>query len=303
MDWRSGIKGFGEYLQLERSLSEHSIDAYLRDVQKLQAFFEDFDQKIGPLDVRYEQVQKFLTYINELGFGPRSQARILSGIKAFYKFLLVEDLIDADPAELVEGPRLARKIPDVLRYEEVQAIIEAVDLSEPQGTRNRAILETLYACGLRVSELTNLKISNLFLDLGFLKVLGKNNKERLVPIGAAAVKHLKLYLNHVRKLQDNVKEGEQNIVFLNRRGARLTRVMIFTIVKKMTRLAGINKVVSPHTFRHSFATHLVEGGANLRAVQDMLGHESITTTEIYTHLDRDFLRETLMQFHPRAKVK
>jgi len=301
MDWRSGIKGFGEYLQLERSLSNHSIEAYLRDVGKLQAFITEEHPDTSPLNIEYQQIQEFVSFIHGLGLGPRSQARILSGIKAFFKFLLVEDLIDIDPAELVEGPKLARKIPDVLSYEEIQSILEAVDLSEPQGTRNRAILETLYACGLRVSELINLKLNNMHLDLGFLKVHGKNNKERLVPIGGAAIKHIKLYLDHVRRLQKNIKSGEENIVFLNRRGHRLTRVMIFTIVKKTVKLAGIQKTISPHTFRHSFATHLVEGGANLRAVQDMLGHESITTTEIYTHLDRDFLRETLMQFHPRAK--
>ncbi len=301
MDWRSGIKGFGEYLQLERSLSVHSIEAYLRDVGKLRSFIEDEHPDTSPLNIRYEQIQQFVSFIHGLGMGPRSQARILSGIKAFFKFLLVEDLIDVDPAELVEGPKLARKIPDVLSYEEIQSILEAVDLSEPQGTRNRAILETLYACGLRVSELINLKLNNMHLDLGFLKVHGKNNKERLVPIGGAAIKHIKLYLDHVRRLQKNIKAGEENIVFLNRRGHRLTRVMIFTIVKQMVKKAGIQKTISPHTFRHSFATHLVEGGANLRAVQDMLGHESITTTEIYTHLDRDFLRQTLMQFHPRAK--
>lgn len=301
MDWKSGIKGFGEYLQLERSLSKHSIEAYLRDVNKLKNFIDEAHPNVSPLKIQYPQVQEFISYIHKLGLGARSQARILSGVKAFFKFLLVEDLIDVDPAELVEGPKLARKIPDVLSYDEIQKILDAIDLSEPQGTRNRAIIETLYACGLRVSELINLKITNLHLDLGFIKVLGKNNKERLVPIGGAAVKHIQLYLDHVRRSQNNIKEGEQNIVFLNRRGKRLTREMIFMIVKKMVRLAGIQKTVSPHTFRHSFATHLVEGGANLRAVQDMLGHESITTTEIYTHLDRDFLRETLMQFHPRAK--
>ena len=301
MDWRSGIKGFGEYLQLERSLSVHSIEAYIRDVGKLKSFIEEEHPSTGPLNIQYEQIQQFISFIHGLGMGPRSQARILSGIKAFFKFLLVEDLIDVDPAELVEGPKLARKIPDVLSYEEIQSIMEVVDLSEPQGTRNRAILETLYACGLRVSELINLKLNNMHLEAGFLKVHGKNNKERLVPIGGAAIKHIKLYLDHVRRLQKNIKSGEENIVFLNRRGKRLTRVMIFTIVKKMVKKAGIQKTISPHTFRHSFATHLVEGGANLRAVQDMLGHESITTTEIYTHLDRDFLRQTLMQFHPRAK--
>ncbi len=301
MDWRSGIKGFGEYLQLERSLSVHSIDAYLRDVGKLKSFIEDEHPDTSPLNIQYQQIQQFISFIHELGLGARSQARILSGIKAFFKFLLVEDLIDLDPAELVEGPKLARKIPDVLSYEEIQSILEAVDLSAPQGTRNRAIIETLYACGLRVSELINLKLNNMHLDLGFLKVHGKNNKERLVPIGGAAIKHIKLYLDHVRRIQKNIKAGEENIVFLNRRGHRLTRVMIFTIVKQVVKKAGIDKTISPHTFRHSFATHLVEGGANLKAVQDMLGHESITTTEIYTHLDREFLRETLMQFHPRAK--
>ncbi len=301
MDWRSSIKGFGEYLQLERSLSVHSVEAYMRDVGKLCEYMTENHEGIGPLEIQFEHIQQFITYINLLGLGPRSQGRILSGVKAFFKFLLVEDLIDLDPAELVEGPKLARKIPDVLSYGEIQQILDAIDLSEPQGTRNRAIVETLYACGLRVSELINLKITNLNLDLGFLKVHGKNDKERLVPIGGAAVKHIKLYMEHVRRAQKNIKDGEQNILFLNRRGKRLSRVMIFTIIKQLTKKAGLDKTVSPHTFRHSFATHLVEGGANLRAVQDMLGHESITTTEIYTHLDREYLRETLMQFHPRAK--
>lgn len=300
MDWNSAIKGFEAYLKLERSLSENSVMAYMRDVSKLAEYETSKTKSRSPLVLSYDDLQEFLGFLHELGLGERSQARILSGIKAFYKYLLVEDMIMEDPSELIEGPKLSRKIPEVLSYDEIQAMLDSVDLSNPQGTRNRAMLETLYACGLRASELINLKLNGLYKELGFIRVIGKNDKERLVPIGASALKHIKLYLDHVRKLQ-SVKPGEENIVFLNRRGSRLSRVMLFNIVKKAAREAGIKKRVSPHTFRHSFATHLVEGGANLRAVQDMLGHESITTTEIYTHLDREFLRETLMTFHPRAK--
>jgi len=302
LNWEETIVGFEHYLQLERSLSGHSVEAYVRDINKLKDFAQSQQPVKGPELLQYQDLNSFLASIHELGLGARTQARILSGIKAYYKYLMVEDLVQQDPSDSVEGPKLSRKIPDVLSYEEIQLILEAIDLSEPHGTRNRAMLETLYASGLRASELINLKLNNLYFDLGFLRVIGKNDKERLVPIGGEAMKHIQLYLEHVRKLQGNVKSGEENIVFLNRRGKRLTRVMLFTIVKNAVAKAGIKKKVSPHTFRHSFATHLVEGGANLRAVQDMLGHESITTTEIYTHLDRDFLRETLMTFHPRSNM-
>ncbi|MEM1320179.1 MAG: site-specific tyrosine recombinase XerD [Bacteroidota bacterium] len=301
MNWTPAIKGFQSYLLLERSLSPHSIEAYLRDVRKLYQFLQLQGWELGPQEVTIDHLEAFIFQLNDLGLGARSQARLLSGIKAFYRYLLMEDLTDTDPTELLEGPRLQRKIPEVLSYEEVSKILAAIDLSEPQGTRNRAMLETLYACGLRVSELTDLRISNLYLDINFIKVIGKNNKERIVPIGEEAVKHIQLYQEAVRRTQENMHPDHENILFLNRRGKKLSRVMVFNIVKQASRRAGISKTVSPHTFRHSFATHLIEGGADLKAVQDMLGHESITTTEIYTHLDQDYLKDTIMTFHPRNK--
>jgi len=301
MDWKSGINGFKSYLMLERSLSANSIDAYTRDIDKLMEFINLQFEGISPLVIELQHLEAFILFINELGLGPRSQARILSGIRAFYKYLLVEDLIDDDPTELIEGPKLKRKIPDVLSYDEISQILASIDLSHETGTRNRAMLETLYSSGLRVSELIGLRISNLYIDLGFIRVIGKNNKERLIPIGEAAIKQIQLYIEGVRRSMMNIQKGHEDILFLNRRGKQLTRVMVFHIVKKAAKEAGIDKNISPHTFRHSFATHLVEGGANLKAVQDMLGHESIITTEIYTHLDTDFLRETLLSFHPRNK--
>ncbi|NNL91159.1 MAG: site-specific tyrosine recombinase XerD [Saprospiraceae bacterium] len=300
MDWKSGIIGFKSYLILERSLSTHSIDAYLRDINKLWEFIKMQNQDIGPKEMSYAFLQSFIMYINKLGLGERSQARIISGIKAFYKYLLVENIIDNDPTELLEGPKLKRKIPDVLSFEEIDQILSAIDLSEQMGHRNRAILETLYACGLRVSELVNLKLSNFFPEVEYVKVIGKNNKERIVPISQEAIKQIQYYIEHYRNHME-VKAGFEDFVFLNRRGRSLSRVMIFTIIKKLVQKVGIKKNVSPHTFRHSFATHLVEGGADLRAVQDMLGHESITTTEIYTHLDREYLRNTILKYHPRNK--
>lgn len=301
MDWKSGINGFKSYLMLERSLSANSIDAYTRDIDKLMEFINLNFEGISPLVIQLNHLEAFILFINELGLGPRSQARILSGIRAFYKYLLVEDLIDDDPTELIEGPKLKRKIPDVLSYDEIGQILASIDLSHETGTRNKAMLETLYSSGLRVSELIGLRISNLYIDLGFIRVIGKNNKERLIPIGEAAIKQIQLYIEGVRRSMMNIQKGHEDILFLNRRGKQLTRVMVFHIVKKAAKDAGIDKNISPHTFRHSFATHLVEGGANLKAVQDMLGHESIITTEIYTHLDTDFLRETLLSFHPRNK--
>lgn len=301
MNWTPSINGFKSYLILERALSVNSIDAYIRDINKLLQFFEIKDYDLAPTEVNLEHLQEFIFWINSMGLGATSQARIISGIRAFYRYMLIEDLMDRDPTDLLEGPRLKRKIPEVLNYDEMIALIAAIDLSQPQGTRNRAMLETLYACGLRVSELINLKISNLFFDIGFIKVIGKNNKERIVPIGADAIKHIKLYFDNVRKLQDNIHPDHENVLFLNRRGKTLTRVMVFMIVKAAAKAAGIAKKVSPHTFRHSFATHLIEGGADLKAVQDMLGHESITTTEIYTHLDKEYLKDTILSFHPRNK--
>ncbi len=303
MSWKPYINGFKSYLMLERSLSENSIEAYLRDVSKLHSFLELRELKLSPTEIQQKHLEDFIFWINGLGLGARSQARLISGLKAFYKYLLVEDIANDDPTELLEGPRLSRKIPEVLSYEEIKRMLETIDLSEAHGTRNRAMLETLYACGLRVSELISLRISNLFPDIGFVKVVGKGNKERLVPIGEEALQHIHFYREGVRRGQMNIHPDHENFLFLNRRGKSLSRVMVFMIVKEAAKLAGINKPVSPHTFRHSFATHLIEGGADLKAVQDMLGHESITTTEIYTHLDTDYLRETIMSFHPRSSGK
>lgn len=300
LDWISAIKGFKAYLKLEKSLSGHSILAYQQDIQKLKEFAAMKYPQVGPLAITMTQIEALIIYLSELGMHERSQARLISGIRAFYKYLLIEDLMDHDPTELIEGPKLQRKIPDVLSYNDINTILQAIDLSTPQGLRNRAMLETLYASGLRVTELINLRLSNLFFEIGFVKVLGKNNKERLVPIGQEALKHIRYYLQHVRN-QQTISKGQEDMLFLNRRGHKMTREMVFMIIKETTALAGIKKKVSPHTFRHSFATHLIEGGADLRAVQDMLGHESITTTEIYTHLDREFLRETLFKFHPLYK--
>lgn len=302
-NWAPYINGFKSYLLLERSLSENTIEAYLRDIKKLVEFLELSEIHASPEALDVDQLSSFLHSLNDLGLGARSQARLLSAIKTFYKYLLMEDLIQVDPTSLLEGPRLPRKIPEVLSYEEIQSMIASIDLSEPHGVRNRAMLETLYACGLRVSELIDLRISNLYLDIGFIKVLGKGNKERIVPIGEEAVKHIGFYIEGVRRSMMNIHPEHTNFLFLNRRGKQLSRVMVFMVVKECAKLAGIDKNVSPHTFRHSFATHLIEGGADLKAVQDMLGHESILTTEIYTHLDTDYLRETILSFHPRNQKR
>lgn len=298
MDWHSTIKGFKAYMQLERSLSPNSVEGYLHDVNLLVRFFDLHQSHIQPEDVTLEDLQQFIAFINETGLSDYSQARILSGVRSFYKYLLMEDLMTKDPTILLEGPKLRRKLPDVLHLEEINALMEAIDHSRKDGIRNRAILETLYGCGLRVTELVELKISNLYFDVGFIKVLGKGNKERLVPVGNSAIKHINFYFEGVRNHQD-IHPKSEDILFLNRRGRKLTRMYVFMMIKELAQKIGLKKSISPHTFRHSFATHLIEGGADLRAVQEMLGHESITTTEIYTHLDRDFLRQTLMQFHPR----
>jgi len=303
MNWTPHIKGFKSYLLLERSLSENSIDAYQRDVNKLIQFLEMKEYDLSPIQIQLKHLEEFIITLGSFGISANSQARIISGLKTFYKYLLLEDLINEDPTEMLEAPRLARKIPEVLSYEEITMLLDTIDLSTPQGHRNRAMLETLYACGLRVSELVNLKLSNLFPEIGFLKVIGKNDKERIVPIGEEALQQIDYYVKNQRNHLPKINKEDENIVFLNRRGKRLTRVMVFMIVKEAAKLAGITKKVSPHTFRHSFATHLVEGGADLKAVQDMLGHESITTTEIYTHLDTEFLKETIIMFHPRNKRK
>lgn len=301
MDWKSALLGFKSYLVLERALSPNSIESYTSDVSRLVQFLNLKGISQGPLELKRDAMEQFIHYISELGLGDRTQARMLSGIKAFYKFLLIEDLIKDNPTSLLEGPKLSRKIPEVLSIEEVNAILDIIDLSDPLGHRNRAMMETLYACGLRVSELITLKISDFYPDEGYIKVTGKGNKERIVPMGASAIKQNLYYLEHYRSKQ-TIKEDSEDFLYLNRRGRYLTRVMIFTIIKKLVALAGIRKNVSPHTFRHSFATHLVNGGADLRAVQQMLGHESITTTEIYTHIDVAYLRDTIMRFHPRNRV-
>jgi len=298
--WEPVKKGFKAYLQLEKSLSDNSVEAYLRDVDKLTEFLLSQDKMRTPAQVELKDLQQFLRFITELGMTASSQARIISGLRGFYRYCLLEHITTTDPTVLLEAPKLKRSLPDVLTFEEIEAIIAELDLSTPEGGRNKAILETMYSCGLRVSELVNLKISNLYLDVGFIKVLGKGDKERLIPIGRSAVKYIGIYRKNIR-VHIPVKPGNDDILFLNRRGSQLSRVMIFLMLKDLVQKAGIRKNISPHTLRHSFATHLVEGGADLRAVQEMLGHESITTTEIYTHLDREFLRKTLHQFHPAFK--
>jgi integrase/recombinase XerD len=303
MDWKSCIKGFRSYLILEKSLSPHSIEAYVRDVSKLQQFIEMKYNASSPILLNTTQLSGFVLFINELGLEARSQSRIISGVRAFFRYLLIEDLISSDPSELIDSPKLRRTLPDVLSYEEIQMMLMAIDLSLPHAQRNRAMMETLYACGLRVTELITLKLSGYFPEQGFIRVIGKNNKERLVPIGDTAVKHIGLYLETERKLLPLIHKDFEDTLFLNRRGKGLTRVMIFMIIKSLAELAGIRKSVSPHTFRHSFATHLVEGGADLRAVQEMLGHESIITTEIYTHVDRNYLRDTINRYHPMNKKR
>lgn len=297
MSWESSIKGFKSYLQIERSLSDNSVQAYIRDIKKFANYAMPL--KLNELKIQRENISDFLAELKDDEIAARSQARIISGIKAFYKYLIIEDYIKHNPTELIESPKVGFKLPDTLSLIEIDKLISAVDLSNKQGERNRAILETLYSCGLRVSELTNLKLSNIYFNEGYLKVIGKGDKERLAPIGGRALKYLTTYINEVRNHQ-TIKKGQEDFVFLNNRGAGLTRVMIFLIIQKLAAEIGLKKKISPHTFRHSFATHLIEGGADLRAVQEMLGHESITTTEIYTHLDKDYLRSNIIDFHPRS---
>ncbi len=299
MSWKADIAAFKTYLRLEKSLSTNSIDAYVHDIEKLVQFLDYTNVGLGATQLKTEHLRNFLKWVNELGMSATSQARILSGLHSFYKYLLLENLIHTDPTELVDAPRIGRKLPDTLSKEDVEILLEGVDRSTPEGERNRAMLETLYSCGLRVSELVNLKISDIFPKEAYIRIIGKGNKERLVPIGRTALKHIELYKQSVRHLIE-VTKGEEDILFLNRRGSRLTRVMVFTIIKNLAQKCGVKKTISPHTFRHSFATHLVEGGADLRAVQEMLGHESITTTEIYTHIDRTFLTAQILKYHPRS---
>lgn len=299
MKWEEGKKNYGNYLKLEKSLSENSIAAYINDINKLIGYLDNNFKKLSPEKVKLNHLKSFVEWLNGKGVSPRTQARTISGIKSFYKFLLIEEKISSDPTALLESPKIGRKLPDILSMEEIDQLIEAVDLEKSEGQRNKAMLETLYSCGLRVSELVNLKITNLFFEQGYIKVEGKGEKERLVPVSGRAIDEINKYLQGYRKTLKVNKESE-NILFLNRRGRKLSRVMIFTIIKNLADKLGLDKKISPHTFRHSFATHLINGGADLRAVQEMLGHESILTTEIYTHLDRDYLKTTIHQFHPRS---
>lgn len=300
MNWDKSISGFKMFLEFEKSLSVNSINAYLRDVKKLNKFLEEKKLVIEPVKIKKKHLDDFIKWLNKEEVNAKSQARIISGIKAFFKYLVLENIIKSNPAELLESPNIIRTLPDILSVDEIDMLIAKIDLSKPEGQRNRAIIETLYSCGLRVSELVNLKISNIYFNEGFVRITGKGNKERLAPIGSVAIKQLKYYLQYDR-VHLNIKKGCDDIVFLNRRGGKLTRVMIFIIIKQLCIKIGLKKSISPHTFRHSFATHLIEGGADLRAVQEMLGHESITTTEIYTHISKEFLRDTIMQYHPRNK--
>ncbi len=296
-EWQLKTELFVNYLKLEKSLSPNSVIAYRDDVQKLASFASGMG--LSPAEITTHHLRAFIKSIVEIGLNPRSQSRILSGIKAFYKFLLLEDMVSTDPSALLETPRIGRKLPETLSVQEIDLLQAGHDLSTPEGRRNKAMIEVLYSCGLRVSELVTLKISNLYFEQGFIRIVGKGNKERLVPISPRAVKDINSYLPDRNSIE--VKPGHENILFLNRRGAGLTRVMIFTIIRNLATVTGLKKNISPHTFRHSFATHMVEGGADLRSVQEMLGHESIITTEIYTHLDREYLRDAILRFHPRAQ--
>ncbi len=300
MNWNKEISGFKSFLKIEKALSANSIKSYLDDVSKLIQFLEIKNIDLKANQVKFKHIKDFLIWITELGISARSQARIISGLKAFYKYLLIDDKIDKSPLELIETPRIGRKLPVVLTIEEIDKLIESIDVSKPEGHRNRAIIEVLYSCGLRVSELVNLKISNLYFNHEFIKVVGKGSKERLIPISKNAIKQIELYNDSFRK-HLKIAEGFEDFLFLNRRGKSLSRVMIFNIIKEAAQKIELQKNISPHTFRHSFATHLVDGGADLRAVQEMLGHESIITTEIYTHLDQEYLRDTIIQYHPWAK--
>ncbi len=299
MNWENYIKGFISYLQLEKSLSLNSINSYKRDIKKLSNYFININNNKSPNKITTKEIRLFLQDLTKKGLSSSSQSRILSGIKAFYKYLILEEKINFDPTELIEGPKKTMKIPDTLSKDEIFKIIESIDLTHSQGHRNRAILEVLYGCGLRVSELINLKLSNWYEKDGFVKVIGKGKKERLTPIGKLAEKYLKIYINEIR-VHKKIKKDNKDFIFLNRNGKKLTRVMIFYIIKNIAKNNNIKKKISPHTFRHSFATHLIQGGADLRVVQEMLGHESITTTEIYTHIDREFLREAIISYHPRS---
>lgn len=298
MSWMRYIKDFVSFLKIEKGLAENSIFAYQNDVEKLKDFAEAHQLEAGQIELNH--LNAFVKELYELGLSARTQARILSGVKQFFRFLIIEGELEKDPSELLEMPQIGKKLPEVLTIKEIDTLLATIDLSKPEGHRNKAILETLYSCGLRVSELVNLQYENIFFEEGFVRILGKGSKQRLVPISDSVAKEIDLYEVATRNHM-NIKPGNESFVFLNRRGAKLTRVMIFTIIKNLAEKAGIEKNISPHTFRHSFATHLLEGGANLRAIQEMLGHESITTTEIYTHLDQFYLKEAIISFHPRNK--
>lgn len=298
LTWKSALLEFKAYLQLERSLAKNSVEAYMRDMKKLKLFVEQSEFEILPQTLEQKHGELFLQTLKDLGIGVRSQARILSGIKAFYRFLVLEEWVKSSPVKYLESPKIGHKVVTILTIEEINQMIAAIDLSKPEGERNKAIIEVLYGCGLRVSELTNLKISNLYLEAGFVRVIGKSNRERLVPINKSAVKQVTIYKDQVR-VHQTIKSKMEDYLFLNRRGRFLSRVMVFNIVKQAAKEAGLQKTVSPHTFRHTFATHLYEGGADLRAIQEMLGHESITTTEIYSKVDQSHLRDTLLRYHPR----
>ena len=296
--WLSAKQRFKQYLQLERSLSLNSVEAYIADLDKFELWSISQEWK-GPLDMDQQRIQKFPQWIADMGFQATSQARIISGVRSFYKFLVMEDSLAASPADFLEPPKTGRKLPVVLSEEEIDEMISAIDRSSAEGERNVALLETLYSCGLRVSELVGLQITQVHVTEGFVQVVGKGNKERLVPVGARALKHIRLYVDQVR-VHINIKSGARDFVFLSKRGGPMSRQSVFLLIKSLAIKAGVRKNISPHTFRHSFATHLVEAGADLRAVQEMLGHESITTTEIYAHLDRNYLADTLLKFHPRS---
>ncbi len=299
MNWPDAIQEYEHHLRLERSLSPHSVEAYVRDVTKLHQFLQLTENPVGPTQLKAKNIKNFLVYVSELGLTPPSQGRVLSGIKAFYKFLLLGNHIQKDPAADIAAPQRGKRLPEVLDFHEIEELLGAIDLSKPEGVRNRAMLETLYSSGLRVSELVELRLHHLFFDIGFIKVVGKGGKERLVPIGADAVKYIEQYRAHVRSHLD-IQPGHENVLFLNRRGAKLSRVMVFMIIRNLAQIIGLQKTISPHTFRHSFATHLLEGGADLRTIQEMLGHASIVTTEVYTHMDVDYLKQIIKDFHPRS---
>lgn len=302
MDWKTTVDNFRTFLNFEKSLSKNSTEAYVRDIKSFISYLEISSINKKPEEIAHEDLRNFLKYISEMGISARSQARIISGIRSYYKFLLLEDLLESDPTSLLESPSLGQKLPEVLTVNEIDDLISTIDLSKPEGHRNKAIIETLYSCGLRVSELINLRISNIYAEQSYIRVIGKGEKERLIPVSPSAIQEIDYYLTNHRKQLD-IQKGNEDIVFLNRRGKKLSRVMIFHIIKELAMKANIHKKISPHTFRHSFATHLVEGGADLRAVQEMLGHESILTTEIYTHLNKEYLKDTINLYHPRSKPK